>query len=87
MAKRDVDICFRPTKPFKWFREDAEGQKILVGAYQVGLEYTCTTQAKHDELYEKMQEWAESESIVAYPRTESPRQIKVRAEGIVEEAK
>ena len=74
---RTEDMCFEPLENFKWFKEDAEGQKILIANYLPGFEYTCTTQAKHDALAEQMVVWEEDGKIRVYPRSGSPRVVRV----------
>jgi hypothetical protein len=80
---RDRDWCFEPKEEFPWFREDAVGQRFLVALYSPGQEYTCTTQAKHDELFEKLQEWSAEGKVIIYPRSASKRKNRIVAQGKV----
>lgn len=82
---RDRDWCFEPLEEFSWFREDAVGQRFLVAVYSPGQEYTCGVSDKHDELFGKMQQWAEEGKITIYPRSASKRKIRVAAQGTVTE--
>lgn len=88
MTKQRIQsICFEPLKEFKWFRKMENGETKLIGVYQPGLEYTCTPQPKHDVLFAQMQIWLEEKKIRVYPKSASPRQVRVVAKGVVSDKK
>ena len=58
---------FYPRKRFQYWREHEDGPDTLVADYQVGGEYICTTEPRHDALAAKLPEWKQDKWIDVVP--------------------